>query len=304
MRQLGTLPTQDQTRRLVDYLLTEGIATRAEEDGDDWLIWVISEDDFERARHEFADFQASPESDRYQGREQQAEELRAEKRARVQQAKENLTVVRSGAQEPLSAKARRIPITFALILICVATALWTSLGDNANSDFFHFVSERHQYDNEWNPQDPVDATVDVRNGQIWRLVSPIFLHLGGLHLLFNMMWFYQLGGQIEMRKGRVKYLLLILALAVFSNLVQVYVSRYPFFGGMSGVVYGLFGYIWMKSRFDPTDRLFIHPSTVTMMMIWFVICFAPGMNVANGGHGGGLALGAAIGYLSSQMRTG
>ena len=94
---------------------------------------------------------------------------------------------------------------------------------------------------------------------------------------------------------------MLLALAVFSNLVQVFVSRHPFFGGMSGVVYGLFGYIWIKSRFDPRDRFHISQQNVNLMLIWFAICFTPLLgNVANGGHAGGLVLGAVMGFISAK----
>ena len=45
---------------------------------------------------------------------------------------------------------------------------------------------------------------------------------------------------------------LVLVIAALSNLGQYFVSG-PNFCGISGVVYGLFGYIWMKGRFDPAS---------------------------------------------------
>ncbi len=59
----------------------------------------------------------------------------------------------------------------------------------------------------------------ILKGQVWRLVTPIFLHLGGAHLLFNMLWFYSLGGVIEVRRGSLKTLAMILFIAVISNSV-------------------------------------------------------------------------------------
>jgi len=73
------------------------------------------------------------------------------------------------------------------------------------------------------------------------------------------------------------------------------------FGGMSGVVYGLLGYIWLRGKFDPGSGLYLHPSTVTMMAIWFVACFTPIIpHVANAAHAAGLVMGLGWGYLSSQ----
>jgi GlpG protein len=92
-------------------------------------------------------------------------------------------------------------------------------------------------------------------------------------------------------------------IAGLSNLGQMYMSG-PGFGGMSGVVYGLLGYIWIRGKFDPASGLYLHSSTVIMMLIWFFICFAPnaipGMpRIANTAHAVGLVSGMVWGYLSS-----
>ena len=70
---------------------------------------------------------------------------------------------------------------------------------------------------------------------------------------------------------------------------------------MSGVVYGLFGYVWMKGKYDPGEGMFLHPSTIMIMLFWFAFCFVGPMNIANGAHAGGLAVGTLWGYLSSTV---
>src|SRR5207244_232332 len=57
----------------------------------------------------------------------------------------------------------------------------------------------------------------IRSGEIWRLVTPIFLHFGFLHIIFNMMFLYDVGGRIEMFRGRWRSVLLVLVSAVLSN---------------------------------------------------------------------------------------
>jgi GlpG protein len=105
---------------------------------------------------------------------------------------------------------------------------------------------------------------------------------------------------IEGRQSSTYLLVLVLVIAACSNLAQFYFGHAPNFGGMSGVVYGLLGYIWIRGKFDPASGLFLHPSTVTMMLIWLVACFSGILGpIANYAHLVGLLMGAAWGYLAS-----
>lgn len=149
----------------------------------------------------------------------------------------------------------------------------------------------------------------MATGEIWRLLTPIFLHYGPTHLAFDMIMLFAFGSQIEVRRGPWKYLAMVVVIAVLSNLGQYYLGSLslkagvgwefapnPHFGGMSGVVYGLFGYVWMKGRFQPELGLFAHPNTVLIMIGWFVLCVAGVIpHVANVAHGVGLVAGMAIG---------
>ena len=78
---------------------------------------------------------------------------------------------------------------------------------------------------------------------------------------------------------------------------------WPFFGGMSGVVYGLFGYAWMKSTFDPQAGFRLSQITVIILMAWLVLCMTSAVgSVANVAHVVGLVVGAAFGYLPILWR--
>jgi GlpG protein len=148
----------------------------------------------------------------------------------------------------------------------------------------------------------------IRQGQVWRLVTPIFLHaswrtgFGIFHLLFNLFWLQDLGTQIEWRRGSLRFLWLVLSIAVASNLAQYALSG-PSFGGMSGVVYGLFGYVWIKSRYDPAAQLGIWPQTVQVMLAWFVVCWlCMAAEVANWAHSAGLLTGMALAVIPVWLR--
>ena len=127
-----------------------------------------------------------------------------------------------------------------------------------------------------------------------------------MHLVFNMLCLYYFGTRIESRRGTLRLAALVLATAVISNVAQA-VAVGPAFGGMSGVVYGLFGYIWMKMLFDPAAGLAVNREVVIFVMAWLLLGFSGqlalwfGINVANWAHGGGIAAGAAIGYAPALL---
>jgi GlpG protein len=69
---------------------------------------------------------------------------------------------------------------------------------------------------------------------------------------------------------------------------------------MSGVVYGLLGYIWIRGRLDPRSGMFVDRNTMLFMTIWFFAClFGIIPNVANTVHTVGFAGGLLWGYIDA-----
>ena len=312
MRQLATLPSADKARNLADYLLTLKIDTRVEQQPDGWAVWVCDEDHMPRARQELEEFTRDPSDSRYQAVAQAANRLRQRKK------QEDAAYFRRQERfnRRMSGSIASQPWTIALIGVCVVVALFSKGGNDLNWLLALTISKP-----VFTQQEIVFPGMSlILHGEVWRLVTPIFLHFGIWHLVFDMYWLYALGGAIERRRGPIRYPLLVLALAVISNLVQYYFGHpaldgseikwlhNPFFGGMSGVDYGLFGYIWMKARFQPELGLRIDPSTVMLMMLWLILCMTPlihvliGSGVANGAHVGGLLAGMLIGYIPTRAK--
>lgn len=133
--------------------------------------------------------------------------------------------------------------------------------------------------------------------QPWRLLSPMLLHFGALHIVFNLLWWLELGGLVEGRQAPARLLAVTLVTSAVANAAQFAASG-PMFGGMSGVVYGLLGYLWMYGRVYPEAGLVLRPAVVGFMLVWLVICWV-GLSgvVANEAHLGGLASGCVLGVL-------
>jgi GlpG protein len=274
MRQAGTLITKQDAERFANYLLSLGISSKVEPAADAWAIWVHDENQIPRSKQELEQFRREPADQRYADAEQTARQVRREEAERIRQTQKNYVDMRNEWASPW----RRRPVTVALI----AASVLVYLG----------VFEA--------PLDELTFSMpEIQQGEVWRLVTPIFLHFSLPHILFNMWWLYDLGSLIERRLNPVLFALLVLAIAVPSNFAQFEMSLpNSVFGGMSGVVYGLFGYAWVRSRLDPTCGLYLRPDVAFWMIGWFVLCASGAIgNVANWAHGAGLAAGALLGCL-------
>lgn len=138
---------------------------------------------------------------------------------------------------------------------------------------------------------------EIKEGQIWRLITPIFLHFSFIHILFNTLWLKDLGKLIEYFHGPKFLAAIILVSGLLSNFGQ-YIMNGPRFGGMSGVVYALLGLIWMNKTFNPKTIYSLPKADVVMMIVWFFLC-AVGLipQVANMAHAVGLSCGMLIGMV-------
>ena len=292
MRLIGHLADEKAARTFADYLYVQGIQGHVEfEKPDGWGIWINEEDRLKEAAGLLTTFRQNPADPKYRAEAKSATELRAE--AEKEEAKYRKKVSdRRQLFQPLRDYGFG-PLTFGLIAISVVVFFLSKFGNDPRPVIGLFITE-------FNAHGPLGRVLpEVMHGQVWRLVTPIFVHFDPLHILFNMLWLRDLGSMIEGRQSTWLLAILVLVIAVCSNLGQFLIAG-PVFGGMSGVVYGLLGYIWMRSKFDPGSGLYVHPSTVTMMIIWFFACFTPLIpHVANGAHAVGLVMGIAWGYLSS-----
>jgi GlpG protein len=144
-------------------------------------------------------------------------------------------------------------------------------------------------------------------GEIWRLLTPAFLHFGIFHVLFNSLWMWDLGRRLEYFMGHWHFLIFFAVTAVASNIAQYWWEGSTNFGGMSGVVYALVGFIAIRQRLAPHPLVAVPSALIGFMLFWLVLCmtgvvdyFISG-SVANAAHVGGLVAGALYALLTKNL---
>jgi GlpG protein len=314
MRQIGTLPTNDDARRFVDYLLTQKIPAQIEPEGDSWLVWVQNEDQLTAARDALDHFRQHPTDPIYSDAQAKARELERQRQAQVKQAKKNVVTMRGRWGGNRSA-FKRAPLTCVVIGLCIFVFFLQETSNRQVPPAQQWLS----FCKVWPSASgearvfPTDGYTNIRNGEVWRLVTPVFLHFSAVHILFNMMMLYTLGSRIEQRYGAWRIGLVMLAAAVLSNWAQYAWEGNPLFGGMSGVVYALFGFAWIKTLYDPQSGLQLDSQTISFAIFWLFLCMVVAVppldemlsffpRVANTAHFVGLAVGMTIAGMTLALR--
>jgi len=195
---------------------------------------------------------------------------------------------------------RSSPVTALILLLSLAVCGITLLGDNLQTlSWFTFLEFRvvGDYIQFSSLADSLAA------GQWWRLVTPMLIHFGFLHIAMNGMWYWELGRRIEMRQGGINLLGLTLLFSLVSNYAQYYFSGPTLFGGLSGVLYGLLGHCWIYQLLAPNPIYRLPRGVLVMMLVWLLLCLSGLVSmigfgeIANAAHVGGLLIGCLTGLL-------
>ena len=135
----------------------------------------------------------------------------------------------------------------------------------------------------------------ISEGEWWRLVTPMFLHAGLMHLLFNMFSLFIFGPELERVAGKARFLTIYLLSGIFANIASFFLGGQDFAHvGASGAIFGIFGafgaLVYYTKNAFPQLRQVMVPIIVISVIMTFL---QPGINVT--GHIAGLIVGFLIG---------
>ena len=172
MRSIATFKEEKLALRFWNYLQGEGVECSLEEDGSDtWAIWVIDEEKIPSAIQSFEKFKETPEDPKFNStvktdpKPSQKSLITSEFKSRFKSYN-----LREKWQ-----KQDRSPgmISLSIIIFSVAIFLVSGMGKNSDIVSKLLISEK------------MDGSLsEVFEGQVWRIVTPIFLHFGLFHILF------------------------------------------------------------------------------------------------------------------------
>jgi len=194
---------------------------------------------------------------------------------------------------------RQAPVTGIFALVSIAVFLLMLAGDpRAWISHFTFLPFEIQ---------GARLVFHDMDGQYWRLITPIFLHFGWLHIVFNCLWLWELGRRMEQVLGSWNTLGLVLVIAAVSNVSQFLFGGPGLFGGLSGVVYGLLGFSWVAPLLQPGWAIRPASGIMWLMVGWLLLCLfgvveMMGLGaIANAAHVGGLVSGALLGLAFGAL---
>lgn len=281
------VPSDKDLSLFTRYLRQIGIRHRIHEEGNNQVVMVVSEVDRERVIELYEKLERG--------------EMRLE------------AVNHPGGRshgEGIVAYLMRFPLTLALVIINVACYPATmGLNDGQVSAWLHAMTFL-EFDVEENTIYFHSMAETLADGQYWRLLTPMFIHFSILHIVFNLLWVWEVGRRIELINGASVLLLVVLVSSLSANVLQYAMTGPGLFGGMSGVVFGLLGFSLIWSRLVPRRSMGLPIGIYVFMFIFLALGFTGAIDLlgmgalANGAHLGGLVAGILIGLVAGLLHAG
>lgn len=268
MIRLISLPNPRLAQAFVDYMATQGIALEIEvQDDGNVVLWLGNDAHYVQVKNELEHFLKKPSDPRYLAASWQTGTTHSGLHYR---SFSNLNhMIKQGG-----------PIAVTVSVICLLVYLLMIVGNGRA--VMHYLAFPQDKSQDW---------------QLWRWFSHCLLHFSLLHIVFNLLWWWYLANQIEKQMGSGKLLQITLVAALMSGWAQSLFSGTNF-GGLSGVVYALMGYVWWSGERAPQRGISMPRGLMIFAVIWLVVGHFDwfGMSVANAAHIAGLIIGLLMAF--------
>ncbi|WP_092878343.1 rhomboid family intramembrane serine protease GlpG [Izhakiella capsodis] len=259
-----------QAQAFIDYMSSRGVHLHGEHD-DGVTVWLESEVQRETVENELHIFVRDPNHPRYQAASWHSGTTSSSLQ------------YRSSSILPML-RQRAGPFTLGMMIAAVLVfILMQLLGETVVMSWLSWPDAGQYF-------------------QLWRWFSHILLHFSLLHIVFNLIWWWYIGGLIERRLGSGKLFVLTVISALLSGWMQAHFSG-VMFGGLSGVVYALMGYAWLRGERDPESGVYLERGLMGFAILWLFIGYMGwfGMAIANAAHLTGLLLGLAMAWVDTRQ---
>lgn len=243
---IGCFSDKKNAKVFSNFLKSKEIENKVEQHQSQHEVWIINETYLEQAKLFFADFNANPNDVSFH--------------VKLERKTTNDTAALHASYRKNFKRAHGNSISWALIVIVVLAYLFSLIDQNKILLKYCLIAL---------PSVPV---LQLWLYQPWRLFSPVLLHFSIFQLLFNGYMLYYLGSFIEKKNSRIFYCLLLFFSIVLPNIVQMVFSGF-YFGGLSGVVYALFGFLWVTAKYNPWSGYYLRKDIIFWMLGWLVLSF-------------------------------
>src|SRR5262245_63606476 len=154
----------------------------------------------------------------------------------------------------------------------------------------------------------VKSNPEIARGEWWRFITPIFLHIGMLHLFFNSYALWIVGPQVEKLYGPARFVILYVLTGVAGVYASYFYHPLSESAGASGAIFGLFGVLLVFGvRYRNSIPAFFKRAVGTGVLPVIVINLIIGFTIPaidNSAHIGGLLAGAALAALVPFQKPG
>src|SRR5881296_477583 len=154
----------------------------------------------------------------------------------------------------------------------------------------------------------VKSNAEINQGQVWRFVTPIFIHIGLLHLFFNSYALWIVGPQVEKLYGSARFVILYVVTGVAGVFGSYFYHPQSVSAGASGAIFGLFGVLLVfgvryRKSIPPFFKRAVGTGVLPVIVINLIIGFTiPAID--NSAHIAGLLAGAALAAVIPFQKPG